>query len=248
MEHQMTYPYGELPLRLRRTAVSRNRAAPRKCVVWDLSELTTSSRSLAGLFSQQRFNLNKKSNSPPISSDHGRLGRVVHTFSNISKGGRAVMPADYDSTARALALPVSPPRSPTQQYRPPVPWSRRSLSASRPAAAGTRQQGLGGFRDRTINGAERIWRQLLKTTEKMTPLQQALTFVLGIVAIVLAILFLVFSEKIFAVMEPVAEKWKNLSGGWLILWAMTFVTAFPPVIGYSTCLTLAGFVYGFPAG
>ncbi|KAK3179000.1 hypothetical protein OEA41_001139 [Lepraria neglecta] len=82
----------------------------------------------------------------------------------------------------------------------------------------------------------------------MTPWQKALSFVAGVITIVLAILFLVFSEKIFAWMEPVAEKWKNLRGGWLILWAMTFTTAFPPVIGYSTCLTLAGFVYGFPMG
>ena len=82
----------------------------------------------------------------------------------------------------------------------------------------------------------------------MTIWQRVLSFVVGIITIVLAILFLVFSERIFARMELVAEKWKNLRGGWLILWAMTFTTAFPPVIGYSTCLTLAGFVYGFPLG
>lgn len=84
--------------------------------------------------------------------------------------------------------------------------------------------------------------------EGMTSVQLALSVIAGIVTIALAILFLVFSERIFAWLEPVAEKWKNLRGGWLILWAMTFATAFPPVIGYSTCLTLAGFVYGFPWG
>ena len=154
------------------------------------------------------------------------------------------MPADYNSTARALALPISPPRSPTQQYRSPVPWNRRSESLSRPPSG----RPGGGWRDRTINNVERIWRQLYKTAEKMTPLQQILAFIAGVATIVLAILFLVFSENIFAAMEPVANKWKNLKGGWLILWAMTFVTAFPPVIGYSTCLTLAGFIYGFPLG
>lgn len=82
----------------------------------------------------------------------------------------------------------------------------------------------------------------------MSPVQLALSVIAGIAAITAAILFLIFSEAIFAWLEPVAEKWKNLSGGWLILWAMTFATAFPPVIGYSTCLTLAGFVYGFPLG
>ncbi|KAL9104498.1 MAG: hypothetical protein Q9163_000591 [Psora crenata] len=66
----------------------------------------------------------------------------------------------------------------------------------------------------------------------MTPLQQGLSVVLGITTLVLAVLFLIFSEKIFAWMEPIAERWKNLRGGWLILWCMTFVTAFPPVIGW----------------
>lgn len=82
----------------------------------------------------------------------------------------------------------------------------------------------------------------------MTPMQQALSFLLGIATIALAILFLIFSERIFEWLQPLAEKWKNLKGGWLILWMMCFVTAFPPVIGYSTCLTLAGFIYGFPWG
>ena len=89
---------------------------------------------------------------------------------------------------------------------------------------------------------------MFRMVEGMSPVQLALSVIAGIAAITAAILFLVFSEAIFAWLEPVAEKWKNLSGGWLILWAMTFATAFPPVIGYSTCLTLAGFVYGFPLG
>ena len=102
--------------------------------------------------------------------------------------------------------------------------------------------------DRIINYIERTWRQLHKTVEKMTPVQLAASAVVGIITIVLTILFLVFSERIFAWLEPIAEKWKNLKGGWLILWFMCFATAFPPVIGYSTTLTLAGFVYGFPGG
>ena len=100
----------------------------------------------------------------------------------------------------------------------------------------------------TINYVESLWRQSLKTVEKMTPIQMAASILLGIITIVLAILFLVFSERIFAWLEPVADKWQNLTGGWLILWLMCFATAFPPIIGYSTCLTLAGFVYGFPWG
>ena len=99
-----------------------------------------------------------------------------------------------------------------------------------------------------IEKAERIHRKLSRTLEKMTPLQRTLAVAAGIITLVLGVLFLIFNEKIFAKLEPVAVKWKDLRGGWLILWTMTFITAFPPVIGYMSCVTIAGFVYGFPEG
>ena len=153
---------------------------------------------------------------------------------------------DYTSTARALALPVSPPRSPNIHLGTHASWTRSSQSLTR--SNQPHGQRRSSFIDRSLNSVQRLWRRLFKTVEGMTSVQLALSVVAGIVTITLAILFLVFSEKIFAWLLPVAEKWKNLRGGWLILWAMTFATAFPPVIGYSTCLTLAGFVYGFPRG
>ena len=157
------------------------------------------------------------------------------------------MPSDYSSTARALALPISPPRSPnTSHQSSQAPWTRRRSSQSLTRNAAQRRGT--SFVDKTINYTEKSWRHLHKTVERMTPVQMAASVVVGIATIVLAILFLVFSERIFAWLEPVAEKWKNLKGGWLILWFMCFATAFPPVIGYSTCLTLAGFIYGFPWG
>ncbi|KAL9125712.1 MAG: hypothetical protein Q9217_005126 [Psora testacea] len=155
------------------------------------------------------------------------------------------MPADYNSTARALALPISPPRSPVLHSITRPQWTRRHSSQSLTRNTG---QGRATFLKRTLDNAEITWRRLFRTVEKMTPLQRGLSIVVGIGTLVLAILFLIFSARIFAWMEPVAERWKNLKGGWLILWAMTFTTAFPPVIGYSTCLTLSGFVYGFPWG
>ena len=153
--------------------------------------------------------------------------------------------ADYDSTARALALPISPPRSPNSSNSRP-PWIRRRSSQSMTRNTARRKPST--ILNRTVDIAERQWRRISHTVERMSPVQQVLSIIVGISTIVFAILFLVFSGRIFAMLEPVAEKWKNLRGGWLILWLMCFVTAFPPVIGYSTCLTLAGFVYGFPWG
>lgn len=79
---------------------------------------------------------------------------------------------------------------------------------------------------------------------RLSPLQKAGLVIAGIITNVLLILFLVYGTKIFALMAPIAEKWRNMPGGWLTLWLMTFFVSFPPMIGYSTCVTIAGFVFG----
>jgi uncharacterized membrane protein YdjX (TVP38/TMEM64 family) len=89
---------------------------------------------------------------------------------------------------------------------------------------------------------------MISSFRKLTRLQQILLMVAGVVCLVLAILFLIFSERIFGALAPVAKKWRDLPGGWAILWALTFICAFPPLIGYSTAVTVTGFVYGFPNG
>ena len=159
------------------------------------------------------------------------------------------MPADYNSTARALALPVSPPKSPpVPRHSKPTAWIRRQSGQPLLWGGQSHESHSRGTTDTLLENAEKLQRKLHRTIEKMTPLQRALAAFAGITTIVLGILFLIFNESIFTRLKPVAIKWKDLRGGWLILWAMTFITAFPPVIGYSTCLTVAGFVYGFPEG
>lgn len=158
------------------------------------------------------------------------------------------MPADYSSTARALALPVSPQPSPLANHNPhPPPWTRRRSSQSLGRNQPSRALGA-GFTNQLMDNAEKLQRKLYSTVKKLTPVQRGLAVVAAVIVVVVGILFLVFNERIFAWLEPFAESWKNLRGGWLILWAMTFTTAFPPIIGYSTCVTIAGFVYGFPKG
>lgn len=170
--------------------------------------------------------------------------QISHGYTAIHVKASAVMPADYSSTARALALPISPPTSPFEYERPQVSWRHSSENVGLRAL---RHEGT-NVRDHAFHYLAKTYRRLFNTFGKMTPLQLGLSCLLGGLSITLAILFLLFSEKIFAALHPVAEGWKNLKGGWLILWGMTFMTAFPPVIGYSTCLTLAGFIYGFPTG
>lgn len=92
-------------------------------------------------------------------------------------------------------------------------------------------------------------RKVTDQYNKLSSIQKVLCVVGGLVAFVLSILFLIYNERLFKnVLLPVAKKWRDITGGWLILWALIFVVSFPPLIGYSSLLTIAGFVYGFPNG
>lgn len=124
--------------------------------------------------------------------------------------------------------------------------NRRSISSGR--ARSLSQGGTLTLRDNLINTAEKIYEKVMATVQKMSLLQKILAGAVLTAAGVLGILFLIFNEKIFHALEPFALRWKRTTGGWTILWAMTFMTAFPPLIGYSMCGTLAGFVYGIWEG
>lgn len=148
-----------------------------------------------------------------------------------------------------LRLPSPDPRqtatSPvTGLLSPAWPRPSRPRATSQPYA----RHGSMAFRDNLINQAEKIHRKVTKIVQKMTLVQKILAIIALVIAAVLGILFLVFNEKIFELLVPIAKKWKETTGGWVILWIMTFITAFPPMIGYSTCATLAGFVYGIWEG
>jgi hypothetical protein len=155
------------------------------------------------------------------------------------------MPADYSSTARSLALPVSPPRSPDFMEAPSRPSWPRSNSMAHSQTVG---RGSQSYPQRIIQTAARFHRQGLRIFKNMTPLQKTIFVLLGLLSFILTTLFLIYNKSIFHWLEPKAEAWRNLPGGWAILWGLTFITAFPPLIGYSTCVTISGFVYGFPLG
>lgn len=167
------------------------------------------------------------------------------------------MPADYASAAQALSLPVSPrgsspgPPSPPSANGPAPPWvrSRRSGSAARLSTPYSRGADaalpLGARLLRTSTNA---MHQCIRLFVRLTPLQRLLAVGAGLAVLALGVVSLVFSHRLFAAFAPVARGWRGLPGGWLIVWLMTFATSFPPMVGYSFCVTIAGFVYGFPGG
>ncbi|RYO87752.1 hypothetical protein DL764_008827 [Monosporascus ibericus] len=147
----------------------------------------------------------------------------VRSSSAIRPGGGSRRPLGSGTTAisinsRRLSNPYS--RVPRRQA-----FGRRVLSSSLTA----------------LNNAARL-------LQGMSVGQLALASLAGAAALTALVLVLVYSHRIFAWLAPVAEGWRALPGGWVLVFLLTCATAFPPMIGYSTCLTVSGFVYGFPGG
>jgi hypothetical protein len=149
------------------------------------------------------------------------------------------MPAD-DYNGRALALPLDD----EETGGTPV-WSRRSTSSFRRNPS---QHGAPSLRQRAMTTYDKLNRRVTDQYNKLSAIQKVLFIVGSIAVAVLGILFLVYNETILEKLQPYARKWRDVRGGWLILWALIFTVSFPPLIGYSTLLTMAGFVYGFPNG
>lgn len=157
------------------------------------------------------------------------------------------MPADYESTARALAVPTSPeePLSPPLHgIRPP--WSRSAHSRRSSVAFSVRE--VATFRDRIINQAQVSWRRLSQTFGRMTLLQKVGAILAALAAIALGLAFLFFTGKVFIWLRPLAEKWENSKLAAFILWMCVFGVSFPPLVGWSTFGTVAGFLFGIWKG
>ncbi|PBP22683.1 TLG2-vesicle protein of 38 kDa [Diplocarpon rosae] len=172
------------------------------------------------------------------------------------------MPADYNSAAKALALPISPTGSPSPERQPTrPPWSRQLSRPSWPgrisAGASHRRSNSSpysipsrnqSYKTQILDSANKAQRKIIRTFLALTLAQRVAVVAAIITANVFIILFMVYNERIFGYLAPAAKKWHDVTGGWIILWLLTFVLSFPPLIGYSTTITIAGFVYGFPNG
>ncbi|KAL2700318.1 hypothetical protein AAEP93_008841 [Penicillium crustosum] len=151
------------------------------------------------------------------------------------------MPADYQSTVRALSLsPSSPdpiPSSPSSDAHPP--WSR----------AGRRSSiRLGGqatsYREQIIQRGTELYVRMNTIWEGMTPLKKIATFFAALFVGASGIAFMVFTGKLFIWLGPVAEKWETSWLAAFILWLCVFFVSFPPLVGWSTFGTVAGFIFG----
>ncbi|KAJ5814854.1 hypothetical protein N7474_006631 [Penicillium riverlandense] len=143
------------------------------------------------------------------------------------------MPADYQSTAQALALPISSDSpSPDDDAQPP--WTRARWSSERATT----------FRDQLINRGTELSNRVYDLWMRMSLLQKVGTVTAAVAMLTLAIVFMVFTGKLFLWLGPVAEKWENSALVGFILWLCVFFVSFPPLVGWSTFGTVLGFIFG----
>lgn len=150
------------------------------------------------------------------------------------------MPADYQSTARALSLsPSSPdpiPSSPNSDVHPP--WGRARRNSARWS------NGQASYRDQIVQRGMALYQRANKMWEEMTLWKKIGTVLACLFVGASGIGFMVLTGQLFIWLGPVAEKWES---SWLvafILWLCVFFVSFPPLLGWSTFGTVAGFIFG----
>lgn len=146
------------------------------------------------------------------------------------------MPADYQSTARALALPSSP--SADSDGRPP--WSRSSRRDSTWSVASQATTA----RDQLIDRGKSLYRKTCELWERMTLWQKIGFYAAALIAAALGVGFLILAGKLFLWMGPVAEGWERSPLAAFVLWLCVFFVSFPPLVGWSTFGTVSGFIFG----
>ncbi|KAJ5976057.1 hypothetical protein N7481_009764 [Penicillium waksmanii] len=158
------------------------------------------------------------------------------------------MPADYESTARALALSDSPPdpllESPnSDDEHNQAPWARRDSSAR-----WSNNNQATNFRDRTINRAKAAYSMAKERWETMTLWQKIGFYAASFGVGALGIGFMILTGKLFGWLGPVAHKWEHSFLVAFVLWLCVFFVSFPPLLGWSTFGTVAGFIFGLWKG
>ncbi|KAJ5898958.1 hypothetical protein N7495_003702 [Penicillium taxi] len=156
------------------------------------------------------------------------------------------MPADYHSTARALALSTSPdasPRSPDSEEQ--LPWSR---AGGRDSSSRWANNQAATYRDRLIKWGKETYDSLNAKWNGMTIWQKVAFIAAALIAAALGISFLLLSGWILRVLPKVAERWEKSPLVAFILWTCVFFVSFPPLVGWSTMGTSAGFIFGIWKG
>jgi hypothetical protein len=132
--------------------------------------------------------------------------------------------------------------------RSSAPPRRRSLSAASRRSTRSRADSVTARGTRLLRRLRALRERGLQWFLGLAPLQRAGVVVLALASAIAAVLSVVYHDAVFHWLAGFAKSWRSLPMGWMLLWMLTFVVCFPPLVGYSTAVMLGGFVYGFPNG
>lgn len=159
------------------------------------------------------------------------------------------MPADFQSTARALEVSVSPlgePESPLFfGVRPP--WSQPNIAGRRSSLSLSGSEAI-SIRDRAINFAQMIRRRVSQRWDKLTRWQKMLTLLFAILFIGLGTGIMILTGKVFIWIRPMADKWEHEILPYVVVFLCIIVVSFPPLVGWTTLGTISGLIFGFWKG
>lgn len=95
-----------------------------------------------------------------------------------------------------------------------------------------------------IDRGKALYHKVFEIWERMTLWQKIGFYAAALIAAALGIGFLILAGKLFIWLGPVAEQWEHSSVAALVLWLCVFFVSFPPLVGWSTFGTVAGFIFG----
>ncbi|KAK7207846.1 hypothetical protein BZA70DRAFT_293158 [Myxozyma melibiosi] len=100
----------------------------------------------------------------------------------------------------------------------------------------------------SLRDPEQFRRHVAEYVRSIPPKQRILGISVLSVLGVVALLLLIFHKAIFGWIQPFCESWSNLRGGTFLMFLFISATSFPPIVGYTSAVTIAGLVYGLWRG
>jgi cation transport ATPase len=135
--------------------------------------------------------------------------------------------------------------SPAEEDTQPL-WNHLASSRRNTASPSAREST--GLRDQVVNQVTKMLRRTKKTWRRLTFWQRIGAIGAALLAILLGLAFMIFTGQVFFWLGPVAEKWEQSWLAFFVLWLCVFFVSFPPLVGWSTFGTIAGFIFGIWKG
>ncbi|KAK9480902.1 hypothetical protein V1514DRAFT_275386 [Lipomyces japonicus] len=104
---------------------------------------------------------------------------------------------------------------------------------------------LASSRSSDLRNPRELREQITAYVSQLSKRQKIFGLSIGTVVGFAFLLFIIFHKRFFAWLGPLCESWSEMRGGAFLLFLLISVTAFPPIIGYTTLVTLSGIIFGF---